>query len=241
MLKKGISHIEVILAFVIFISAVVFTLFFFQPEKGMESNVVLQLDDILSEVQKNTSTDVTELGIKLNGDYQSLSVTLPNYPKMESNASAFDNMGNILPSYNIQNGNSYIACAASSNASSLPSFFYERISPDITLNNANSGICSSSNDTYYQIASVSDRKIVSELKLLEINKTYYQNYILLKNTFGIGRNQDFSFEIILPDGNIIGAYSTIPSNVEIFAINKEIEVLRQDGKIQFAEIRMRIW
>ncbi|MEK6849975.1 MAG: hypothetical protein AABX85_00175 [Nanoarchaeota archaeon] len=63
--KGGLSHIEVIMAFVIFLGAVSVIFYFFNPIKGSSISEVY-VEEIFNGLEKNVSVDLIEIGVKLN-------------------------------------------------------------------------------------------------------------------------------------------------------------------------------
>ena len=67
--KRGLSHIEVILSFFIFVSFVLFAIYFFSPSKT--SRIVdSSLSYTLDEVKKNISVELESFSVILNSSTQ---------------------------------------------------------------------------------------------------------------------------------------------------------------------------
>ena len=65
--KKGISHIEIILAFVLFIGFVGFALFFFRPtdtSRLVDTSLIYTFD----EIEKKAGVEVGEYVVKISDD-----------------------------------------------------------------------------------------------------------------------------------------------------------------------------
>ncbi len=238
MLKKGLSHIEVILAFVLFISAVTAMFLIFNPQPQKNSNNQ-QLNQIMQKFERDATTNFVEFGVKINSiNSNNVSILISNYSISGENASSEDYAGNTLQAYAQQQGSSYIVCIQ---GNPLPNFLYLLLSPDVNQN-SESGTCSvAGNESNYQIAGANSGTILSEKKILELNSSYYSNYNELKKTIGIPDNEEFSFEVVFDNKNSIEGSNNIPQNVQVSALSNNIEVLRQNGDRQFAKIGVKIW
>lgn len=63
--KKGMSHIEVIMAFIIFLGAIGTIFYFFNPIRGSSISEIY-VEEIFNGLEKNVSVDLIEIGVKLN-------------------------------------------------------------------------------------------------------------------------------------------------------------------------------
>lgn len=237
MQKRGVSHIEVILSFVLFITAVAFIIAVFNPVSSGTDNSG-QLSQAITILQKNVSVKLVEIALKLNISTNNITFLVQNFNFEDVNASAVDYLGNRLKTYNM---NSLDVCIESNSVGPIPSFVYIRASRDILLNTSNSDACSTINETYYEISSINERQVVSELKLIDINKTYYSGYSDFKNNLGLNSIQNFNFEVDFPDGYVVEGNRTITPHSEVKSVTKQIEIVRKNGEIQFANLIVKIW
>jgi len=248
------SHIEVILSFAIFLGAVLFIFYLFNPIHEKKADK-LSLDELLEEIKNHSSVDVTAYWVKINNTNNQITppnkiaINLSFVNKDNLNVSVKDLSGEILKSHindiDFGNGTACIKKGAVA-GSDLPPFIFITIGEG--FNNAGndnaecpSGTTAVINESYYQVSSSYKRTILSERKLLELNKTYYSNYANLKNRFSILNANNFDFAVAFSSTDLIKVERTIPGGVEIKAINKRMEVLRENGDIQFADILLRIW
>ena len=231
--KRGVSHIEVILAFVLFMGFVGFAIYFFNPLKNPIVGETFS-KSAFNEIIKNSSTEVVSYSIKI------LSDPLPNIvainisdlgPGMNALAENYD--GNRLNAeienrlvYVQINGNNFIVIKF--NAEFVP----ETISEHPLLD-----------ESFYDIASVNSERLVSKAKILQMNKSYYSDagYDSLKNSLKIQKEKSFGFRMIFDESYSINAEIADFSKSEVFAYEEKVKVLAQNGEIKFANLIVKTW
>jgi hypothetical protein len=97
------------------------------------------------------------------------------------------------------------------------------------------------NENKYQIASSAADRIISEKRILQLNKSYYEDYDALGKQIGIPSNVDFSFSIEFKNGDMINAEMKSAARAEIFSETKSVGVLRKNGATEFARLTVRVW
>ncbi len=244
--KKGVSHVEVILAFLLFIFAVFFILTLFPPWQAAVPQDNSKINQLLLKFQQNASTELSEMGIQMNNagnqlnNVNNLAFFIP-LSQENLNSRIADIDGSIFDSYPQQNGSGYEICAQAQNGN-WPYFFYIRTSQRIAQSSLDSSACPPSvNEAYYTITSTEQRKVLSEKGILDLNDSYYGNYSALKSYLGVSGQDNFDFMINFSDGKIIEGKTEIPQNLNVNSINKRMEVLRLDGETGFADVNIRIW
>ena len=191
--KRGLSNVEMVLAFVLFIGSVLFVLYFFITQ--------------FSQNDKNDSINYNynKIAEKLYGEIESYSVkinrnSLPvNQEIVSLNIIKIINLGKNVAVYNLSNYkvpiylvNNFIYV----NVSGIGDLIIVRLSEDINMNYTSFSSLPLNNEGYYQIASVKKDKIFSEKKLRNINISYYNDYNKLKEDLGISSGSNFGWIII---------------------------------------------
>lgn len=225
--KRGLTHIEMILSFVIFIGFLVLALYFFNPLKAdrlLSSSVYYAEDEIIDRLSINI---------------ESYSVVLE-----ESGGGALR-----IP---IENPNGWNVRVETNNGTSLASEYDE---DEVIFDNPGGNnfvkimfaedfpagsVSGSVGEVEHTIASFDEREVLSEKRALELNESYYSSYVELKQEFNLPGRIDFSFQIIF-DGGEISAQREIPDGLDVFARDKRVEIIRQDGSIEFADLNVKVW
>lgn len=241
MRKKGLSHIEVILSFVLFMSAVIFMFYFFrtvEPGKMDEGSARLVLDYI----EGNATVNLIEISVSPEAPGQigdTFGIRIDNYFDELSNAGvyALEKNGAGIRSYFVPTG-SKIICINGDESVWAKGLFYIYLSEGI-IDTETPTSCSETDDNYYVLGAVYEREVVSEKKLKEIAQRY-DDYENLKSQMGLSAMEDFDFKIDLLI-NPIEKSKTAPSTEEVTAYSKDIEVLREDGRVEFAKVSVRTW
>lgn len=239
--KKGLGHVEVILAFVIFVSALIFVLYLFNPGERKNLDAAL-LNEIYAQIENNASVELAEYGVKINNSAQAtdiIGVNLSFEIGTELNAKVTDMSGNKLNTSEIMKNNETF-CIRKNSLANWPVFAYIYLSTDLNGRIDGASSCYA-NESYYQISGSYSRKVFSEKKLLILNDSYNIRYGELKVEFGLPVNKDFDFKIGFDNGRMINAQREVPENIEVLAINKRIELLNVNGDIEFASVMIRIW
>jgi len=91
------------------------------------------------------------------------------------------------------------------------------------------------------ISSSENKKVLSEAKMNTLLQNYDNNYGDLKETFNLPGRIDFGFSLVFDDGTSIVTEREIPSNLEVVAKEDRVEIIRQDGNIEFADLVVKVW
>lgn len=230
--KRGFGHIEFIIAFLLFISAVIFALYFFKPV-GNSKIVLSSLSYVNNEIRKNVSVDIITYAVKIKKDkseVENIAVEVDNPGDMRVRVENYS--GVLIPSRKeTLNGRNIIKFENNANFVLIKlseDFDNDLFNGDATLNKEN-----------YELASVSMKNVLSEKRILEINKSYYKDYLGTKNELNLG-NVDFGFNVIFSDREI-RAENNIPKGLEVFGNVEREEVLRSNGKLEFVDIGVKVW
>ena len=233
--KRGASHIEVILAVILFIGFVGAALYFFSPAN---SNRIVDssLSYVFSEVKKNTRVDLDTYSVKLSqGNYaQIISLTINNINDMGNKKGERVENKDYQKLESGKDGNT-IHIKKEDN-----DFFYVMISEDFEGGNLNSG--SPLPSEAYKKGISSSRKVISEKRARNLKSLYDdpEKYQKLKEEFNIPRRVDFSFELEFYNEESIEPEEEKAAG-EVFSKDENVEVLRENGKTEFAILRVKVW
>lgn len=234
MKKRGASHVEVILAFVLFIVAVGFALYLFNPGQG-DRIVESSLEYAFREIVKNTSTQV-----------ETFSVVIHNAGIVDDTV-AFDFDGNVgktrAETYNgtvLESFNGGPVYVRSTRGWEGIDFIFVRFGEEF---NQTTGLSATPDESFYEIASSNVQEVLSERKMLELNNTYYTDYLDLKaeEGFNLPDRVNFGFTVSFSDGEEIKAEQQTPAGLNVFSEENRVEFLRTDGRIEYADLIVKVW
>ncbi len=225
-MKRGSSHVEIILSFVVFSVALLFALYFFRPV-GSERLIESSLTYVFREIEKNTSTSLETYSVKIKeGAGEIVSV---NTGSNKTGARVTDAYGNVLSSY-LSEGKVNIDVEENE---FLIIFLSDEFETGDPIENGD--------EVNYEISSSKVEKLVSEKKLESLKVNYGSNYQGIRQQFNIPNRVNFGFSLIFDDGSVIIAGEESPIGFEVFGESKRIEVLRENGLREFAKISVRVW
>jgi len=225
--KRGFSHIEIIMGFVIFAGAILFALVYLKLSYNpMEKSVESTYEDI----EKNLKGKVYQYSLRLEqpGIDTTEDIIAVKVENDAGNVSVFNYAGSKTNAF-LKNGILYF------NKSGRGDKFEITISSYISANSEFGK--PDLNESYYSLGPALERDIVTEGKMIDFNRSYYKEYDSLKSETGI--KNDFNIYVQFKEGDMIMKRDNTRKSV--FSKNKNIEVLRQDGKIDFLTLRIDIW
>lgn len=233
--KRGLSHLEFVLSFVIFVGFIVFAFIFFNP---------LQTSRTLTSTMDYAWLEVSEEG-KARVDTYSIYINPIASPIIEleipgllttDNSAVEDVNGNILPSfsYTSPGGNRRVAIQRNGN-----DFFRVKFSPEISNGPTMSGTLLTY-EVQYRVSSSKSEELFIEDLLLELNNTYFSDYSGLKQDLNLPNRIDFGFVVSFADSEIV-SLNEIPENAEILSRSDKVEIIRSSGKREYGEVRVLVW
>ncbi len=227
MKKRGVSHIEIILSFILFISIVFLVLYFFNPGKTQRL-VQSSITFAESEISGNISAVLDTYSVKIASKAGSIvGVEIPSGGKK---ARVEDYQGNKL---------------ASSHSGNMVSF--DRSGRDIVLikfsedfEEDNTVPAQTLDPTLYQILSSNSEKVLSEKRALGLNKSYFADYKSVQENLKL-TGMDFAFALIFSPNDQIIAQNSLPRSIDVLSTIKRKSVIRTDGSSAFADFGVKIW
>ncbi len=232
MSKRGLSHIEFVVSFVIFIGFIVFAFVFFNP---LQSQRTLRstMDYAWLEVSEEGREDIEVYSISILPSFslQLMQIAIGGVP-LNYNASVEDIDGVPIPTHRDSSGIVYFDRGGKD-------FFKIKYSPAINNGIPISGTTPIGNNQYV-ISSSEAKEIYFENLFLELNQSYYSDYAGLKHDLNLPNRMEFGF-IITFDGYQINAVNQIPEGIEVLSKNDRVEIIRNSGERQYAEVTVLVW
>jgi hypothetical protein len=228
--KKGFSHIEVVLSFIIFLGFVIFLFAIFNPFKiNTKSDVYIDMTE--RAIMDNISAKINFFTLKLKEGASScfyftyglnlsnIVVKDNNYERLGASSILIDNKKQIK-------------------IDGTGNFFYI-YSSDEFEENAVSGSCGELTSEEYSIGLFRIYKMVSFSKLNSLIEKHNSDYSNLKKEMGL--TKDFSFNVRESSGNIIVTTDKKPPKIEVFARDEPIQLVYQNGSFKYAILNIRVW
>src|SRR3989344_191697 len=237
--KRGASHVEIILAFVLFIAVVGFALYFFYP--GNSDRVVdSTMDYTFREIKKNASVEIESYDVKIIGtsipDPLAIQIAKINN---EKKARVKDVSGTVLSS-KIEDGTDNDFVYIGSTALTDGDIIFIDISDDFTAYSPSPGTAVHDGDKY-TIISYDSEEMISEKRIALLKSKYDSDYLNLKREFNLPDRANFGFVLDFGTRPDITAERNIASGLEVFTARERVKVLNSDGEAEFAELTISIW
>ena len=231
MLKRGTSHIEFVLAFVLFIGFLIFALMFFNP---LDNARVLgsSLEYAFDEVSESLTSELNVFSVSLKNVDPALNlIRIPVSNEEDFNVRVLDaNNSELTSRYDFASG--HVIVDRENN-----NFIYVLFSEDFNVGGASGGAVV---DTH-EISSSDNRKVISEKKAVLLKGSYENNYEVLKNQMNLPGRIDFSFQLTFNDGSSIIGQKNIPGGLEVESRRERVETIRENGGIEFADLIVKVW
>jgi len=230
--KKGLSHIEFVVSFVIFIGFIVFAFVFFNPlqsQRTLKSTMDYAWIEVSEEGRERVET--YSVSIYPLFDPSLMRINIPGVP-LYYNASVEDEIGNTISTHR---GNSGVVYFNRSGGD----FFRIKYSSAIDNGAPILGTTAIGN-SQYAISSSEIRDLYFEKLLLELNQSYYLNYLGLKQELNLPNRMEFGFVVTL-NNKQISAVNQIPEGIEVLSKNDRVEIIRISGQREYADLRVIVW
>lgn len=232
--KKGLSHIEFVVSFIIFIGFIVFSFAFFNPLSSQRT-LKSTLDYAWIEVSQQGKEDVETYSVSIVSPIAPLELKIKiNDVPLEYNASVEDIKGVPIPTYRDSAGIVYFT------RNTIDDTFF-RIKYSRSLED-NGPVLSGALDLspHHAISSSDVKKLYSEKLFLDLNQSYYSDYSALKQDLNLPNRMDFGFIVSFQDSEI-RAVNQIPDGVEVLSKNDRAETIRSSGKREYVEVTVLVW
>ncbi|MBI2629775.1 hypothetical protein HYW76_01610 [Candidatus Pacearchaeota archaeon] len=232
--KKGISHIEIVLSFVLFIGAVFFLIIIFNPIKNNpnKQEIVNILEREIIEKVKMTATidsigaiDLTDLSsgetcfcFEYSGD---------NF--------VIKNKGGEIKEYDKNGENLCI------NDNDRDNFYYIYYGEGLEVQEEDLGSCEVLASDKYKFGINYTKEFIFNENIAVLDNEYDESYSNLKNELNIP-NFDFYFNFTNSEGvEIAAGNKKKPFGVRVIAKTIPIEMINEAGEISYGKLNFGIW
>lgn len=230
--KKGVSHVEMMISFAIFISFVVFILVVFKPLKIFSES---SLDVAEARIIDYVSTNLTVSSLILNSTFSAtatpgecfyLNFSLPNTIIMKDENSDIISASKIGKAVYFGYSDRFYKIYSSEEL--------EEKSLDISS-------CQNLEEENYMIGVTRAYRKISYSKLEDFFQKYnnYDNYQQLKQTLGL--TNDFNIFVKSDSEVIFKGEKYKPRTIEIIAKDISIEILDENASLNPAIMNIQVW
>ena len=229
--QRGAGHIEFIISFLLFIVVVGLFLTFINPT-GDEGVFRTSLKSVSETILENVSSQIEIYGVKINENNKVVAIDL-GLNGLDSDKVLVKNLtGSLIGSQKID---SVVYASVGSEE-----FIFIKVGikedPELVVSEF-----PDVDESFYQIGSVYDEKIILEENLKKIVQDYFSDYDGLKKTLKIPEGLDFSLFIDFGEGEIIAAKKETPLGLNVYSDTFRKEVVRINGEEVFVDFRVSIW
>lgn len=256
--KRGISHIEVMLSFLIFAGSVIFALYFFNP--GQTTRFVdSSLSYTIREVSQELEVDVTTITVKI--DPASVSLGLRGRPlevvigeeiNENKHVRVENSEGTMVPSQRQMDSNNtdnqervrfLLADDAYNQAGRDEGFASIQFSEDFVPYNGPADFSNPvlSSEVGYTLSTSNHESVISEARAWSLKSRYLSDYEGLKTEFNLPKRLQFEFALIIDETQKIEAKKDHPFGAEVIPHIARTKILRQTGEKIFGDFIVRIW
>lgn len=234
--KKGASHFEMIVAFVLFFSFLVFLLIYIKPYKTgtLQTSVVAGLHDSFKE---QSETNLSKFFLKANNSDSDGSFTKTCF-KISLNENLFgfgygftDSL--VRSADDGERKTAKLDTGGELGVEGIDVSYYVMVSPDFDDSDFN---CYDNTLDYYELGPIDKKKIISYNELVEMKNRYENNYRGLKEEMEFPQAYDFS---VVSD--LITMEGVVPEEGDIVADDFIEEVLFANGTIINQKFTLKVW
>jgi len=239
--KKAVSHVEVIISFVIFIGFLVFLFAFLNPikSKKLSDNV---LDKINREIIDFASVNYSYISFVLDDSLFSFQDFINSNCfgieiELDNEVIVRDKNNNIVSAENdIGINRVYITKSSISNNK-----FYTIYASDIFSQQSLSG-CFELDEKDYNLGLLRKEKVLYLDKLINLKNLYESDYNNLKKRFDIPSSNDFGFSVREANGEeIIKVIKKRVGKINVVAKDFPVQILNQSGAIKYVIMNVQAW
>ncbi len=233
--KRGISHIEVIISFIIFVGFLVFFIYFLNPFEIKKLDEVL-IDSLEREIRMNLSTNVTYFSIYVpdgnintdTSDYDCFAIE-KIYP---SRVIVKDENGDNIPA-TISGGKLYIGA--------LEGFYEIYFSENLQEVSYSLGDCKLLSEESYDTGLIVKKRFVSLRKAQNLFDAYIEDYESTKNNLNLPAKNNFAFILRTLDEELVKADKQKSEQISVLARDIPVEIIKQDAEILQGILNIQVW
>lgn len=230
MKKKGLNHVEIVIAFIIFASVILFAYYLILQNKPKDEKDLQQI--VYGELKKNLTTLAEKRSVFINSEIIWPSIGINLSRKLNGMGVRTEDLYGGAINSRIDEDSVYVE--------NYPGAIVIIIGEDILRKSNDSVVKREVNESEYKVGSVREFLILSEKRMLEMNKSYYENYEELKKDIGLTNSEDFGLSISFSPEEKLKMERKILKR-EVYSKTERKEILRADGKIAFADIQIKAW
>jgi len=235
-MKRGASHLEVILSFVIFVTFVLFLIIFLSPTENtdLSDSIILRIQD---SFEKEATIELATLFVKstdagcVNVDFSGLGLDGGSlvYDAIPSQGRQGRGITASINSYD----SSFSSDTVSFESESAEDAFYVAISDEFALNSQD--ICTTG-VVDHETGSLEYETIISNNSAYSLKARYDSDYDLLKQELNIPVGVDFA--IVTKDYQM---ETNVPEGVDVIAKTFNYQVLYVNGTKEYQQVIFKIW
>ena len=215
--KKGSSHLEIIISFVLFMGFTMFLLFSIQPTKKdlLEESILLGLKNRFFD---NVVTNVSGTLVNIN---QTINVPASSNRCIEGACKPTEFTGPSIVDVGVP---------------ARTCFHYVVSSSEFVSSPGQLSLCSSG-PRNYTLGYIEKQQVISNKSLQVMQKKYYENYGGLKTDLGVPDVVDFA----IISSNNFSMSKTVPDDAEVIAAMYRKGVLYSNGSIVNQDFIVKVW
>ena len=225
--NKKASHVGFAIAFVIFISFLIFFYAMFKPAIRIGDDKKVILKQLENKIIKNVSADLITISIKKDSLENCSKINLSSLNISYTNFTVRNNQGII--NSNLSLGNLIVENKSN---------FFKIYASNESFNLSENHLCTSFSN--YTVGLIRTEKYIFETKVIWLINYYNNSYETLKDDFEISDINDFSFSFIYNNNTEI---KTNEKNVSIsvYADSIPINYINKNASIEVGYIKIKIW
>lgn len=241
--RQGIGHVEVILAFLLFIAAVLFIFSFVEFRGGSSEKHDATLSYLTNYLATNLSVPVESYSVIISDANAplALAIALPEDIRSEQHIRVENEKGEKKAARKHPTDAKQIIVQR---ATVEERFLRIVISEAIALPEDSSlsvpPLWDSTKPLPYQIASHTSNRMLAESKLQAFAERYSGEYDVLRQELGLQQTH-FGLRVGPLGRDFINAQNSIPARADVRAQNLRQSVLRTDGARAFADVVVKVW
>jgi len=227
--KRGVSHVEMIVSFSVFLLFVLFLITYLNPIKPPTISKVLL--DIVEQGLKNYTAKILEIAVRAAPSAGCFQIECPFVDCSADHVFVKDKNGNSIGYDILPNGNL-----------SIKGDFYYLYHSDKSVSLSGSGCAGAlTTSPIFSVPKLQTLYLYSELKTL--NSTYYSDYESIKTQFRFPSASDFAINIRYEDDTPMFIMSTTkPKGIAVKARDMPVSILNGDTKeIIKGKMNIQVW
>ncbi len=232
--KKGASHLEIILSFIIFLGFSLFLLAIFRPTTFLKYTDT-DLNILETSIKSVTLTPISFITLNLNKDIEIQECFFINYELNLDNVIVKNKDGEIVNAEtDKENERIYIYSISEK-------FFYVYFSEKLEEKEFIEDSCTEIDSSNYHLGLYRNYNLTSYEKLENLKQDYTNDYENLKNQLGIPTTKEFAFIVKDTRGNDIIVARKRVEQPNVLARDITIQILYNNGTLRYGILNIQTW